>query len=76
MFPVLVLACIPLSIPSFYLAFRLYKIRYLDSIFNQHLALMMIFSGINSLKYLNLLNLSDYLAGFILPISLAIAILR
>ena len=49
MFVILVLACFPFSLPSFYLAFRLYKVRYLDSIFNQHVALMMIFSGKSSI---------------------------
>ena len=49
MFPILVLVCFPFSLPSFYLAFRLHKVRYLDSIFNQHVALMMIFSGKSSI---------------------------
>ena len=41
----LTIACSPLSFPSFYLAHRLFRKKFLDSIFNQHIALMMMFSG-------------------------------
>ena len=45
----LVVLCIPLSFPSLYLAQRLCRKRFLKSVFNQHVALMMIFSGIRLL---------------------------
>ena len=43
--PVLVILCIPFSFPSLYLAHRLCRKRFLHSVFNQHVAVMMIFSG-------------------------------
>ena len=36
---------LPFSIPSFYLAYRLYKKNFLDQIFNKQLAIMLIISG-------------------------------
>ena len=45
--PSLVLLCIPFSFPSLYLAHRLWRKRFLDSVFNQHVAVMMLFSGRN-----------------------------
>ena len=73
MFIILVLVCFPFSMPSLYLAFRLYKIRHLDSIFNQHVGLMMVFSGksfiVNNGFY-------DKSLGLFLPLNLATAILR
>ena len=44
-YPVLVILCIPFSLPSFYIVYRLFKRRCLSSVFNEHVALMMIFSG-------------------------------
>ena len=41
----LVILCIPLSFPSLHLAHRLCRKRFLHSVFNQHVAVMMIFSG-------------------------------
>ena len=73
MFLILVFVCFPFSLPSLYLAFRLYKIRHLDSIFNQHVGLMMVFSGksfiVNNGFY-------DKSLGLFLPLNLATAILR
>ena len=46
----LVLACTPFSYPSFYLAFKLVRKGFLDSLFNQHIALMMVFAGEFSAK--------------------------
>ena len=41
----LILLCIPFSFPSLYLAYRLARRGFLGSIFNQHVALMMLFTG-------------------------------
>ena len=41
----LVVACTPLSFPSLYLAYKLARKRFLASVFNQHIALMMVFAG-------------------------------
>ena len=49
---VLVICSTPFSIPSFYLAHKLLKKRFLDSVFNQHIALMMVFAGRFSIKLL------------------------
>ena len=37
--------CLPLSLPSLYLAYRLVSKRFLGSVFNQHIAVMLIISG-------------------------------
>ena len=72
---VLVLVSTPFSIPSLYLAQRLIKKRFLDSVFNQHIALMMIFAGglpnvnVKTSKY-------HYNTGVILPFNLASPLLR
>ena len=42
---VLVLASTPCSLPSLYLAHKLVKKRFLERVFNQHIALMMVFAG-------------------------------
>ena len=39
------LLCLPLCLPSFYLAFRLYRRQFLGTVFNQHIALMLVYSG-------------------------------
>ena len=36
---------LPLSIPSLYLAYRLYSRHFLGTVFNQQIALMMLYSG-------------------------------
>ena len=41
----LTLLCFPLSIPSFYLAYRLHRRNFLGTVFNQQIALMMVYSG-------------------------------
>ena len=41
----LVLASLPLSIPSFYLAYRLARKDFLGTVFNQVIALMFLLSG-------------------------------
>ena len=41
----LYLVCLPLSLPSLYLAYRLVSKRFLGSVFNQHIAVMLIISG-------------------------------
>ena len=41
----LVLASTPFSLPSLYLAHKMIKTKFLDSVFNQHIALMMVFAG-------------------------------
>ena len=41
----LFLVCLPFSFPALYLAQRLYRKRFLDSLFNQQIGLMLLFSG-------------------------------
>ena len=41
----LCLACTPFSLPSIYLAQRLWRKGFMDTPFNQHVALMMVVSG-------------------------------
>ena len=48
--PWLVILCVPFSLPSIYLATRLCRKRFLNSDFNQHVALMMVFSGKDNTK--------------------------
>ena len=52
----LVILCIPFSVPSIYLAQRLCRKKFLNSVFNQHAAVMMIFSG----KYIITLKTNSY----------------
>ena len=41
----LIIFCLPLSLPSFYLAYRLYRKQFLGTVFNQQVALMLVYSG-------------------------------
>ena len=41
----LTLLCLPLSIPSLYIAYRLVRRGFLGTVFNQQIALMMVYSG-------------------------------
>ena len=45
MLSILVCACLPFSFPSFYLVYKITKKNFLSSVFNQHIALMLVFSG-------------------------------
>ena len=47
----LYLVCLPLSLPSLYLAYRLVSKRFLGSVFNEHIAVMLFISGNQKLNY-------------------------
>ena len=53
----ILLCCLPLSIPSLYMAYRLVKKRFLWSVFNQQAALILTVSG--KMKDINIVALTD-----------------
>ena len=74
--------CFPLSVPSFYLAYRLYRKQFLGTGFNQQIALMLVYSG-GLLSCLNQtfleVSIPIYLCcvlGLVIPLSTAIATFR
>ena len=52
MLALLVCGCLPLSFPSLYLAYKIIKKNFLSSLFNQQIALMLVFSGKKFSTYL------------------------
>ena len=68
----LVILCSPLSLPSLYLSNQLSKRKYLGSLFNEHAALMLLFSG----RFYEGTDETRWISGVILPLNLGTAILR
>ena len=67
---------IPLSFPSIYLAHKLYRKKFLGSIFNEQIALMMIFTGNQSPNYIISIDSNSYLFRISSSLSLGIGSLQ